>query len=168
MMGSGKTTVGSLLAAKLRATFFDTDHEMTAASGMTVAEMFETASEPAFRATESETLARVLVSAGSGPAVVAAGGGAVIDDANRDLMRRLATVVWLRTSVGTLTDRLGTGEGRPLLDSTDGVVSRLKRIDEDRAGLYESAAHIVVDTDGLTPESVADAVAAAVAPGGLR
>jgi shikimate kinase len=75
-------------------------------------------------------------------------------------MRREATVAWLRTTVGTLAERVGTGEARPLLAGSS--AARLVEIGESRADLYESVADFVVDTDDRSPDSVADAVVAAL------
>jgi shikimate kinase len=99
--------------------------------------------------------------------VVAVGGGAVLSEANRDAIRRQATVIWLRATVGTLTDRVGSGEGRPLLKSraeagADGPWARLEQLNDERRPLYETIADVVVDTDGLSAEEVADAVVSAV------
>jgi shikimate kinase len=171
MMGSGKTTVGRLVAARLESSFSDTDEEVEAFAGVSVQQMFERSGEAAFRRAETDALTTVL--APCGPRVVAVGGGAVLSEANREVMRREATVVWLRTSVGTLTDRVGSGEGRPLLgggsngraeeaQGVQGAQGVLAELSAEREGLYESVAHVVVDTDDLSPESVADAVVSAV------
>jgi shikimate kinase len=158
MMGSGKTTVGKLVADRLGAVFADSDEEIETSTGLSVERLFAEAGEPAFRRHEIEVLAHLLDP--GGPGVVAAGGGAVLDEVNRSRMRREATVAWLRTTVGTLTDRVGTGEGRPLLAGSD--AGRLAEIAESRADLYSSVADFVVDTDDRTPEAVAYAVVAAL------
>ena len=157
MMGSGKTTVGKLVADRLGMAFADSDEEIETSTGLSVQQLFSDIGEPAFRRHEIEVLGRLLDP--GGPGVVAAGGGAVLDEVNRTRMRREATVAWLRTTVGTLTDRVGTGEGRPLLaGSADG---RLAEIAESREELYGSVADFVVDADDRSPEAVADAVVAA-------
>jgi shikimate kinase len=158
MMGSGKTTVGRILAQNLEVDFFDTDELIVASSRMTVAEIFESHGEAEFRRREAETLSN-LVSA-PGRCVVAVGGGAILDDGNRAVMGGWATVVWLRTGVETLSERVGSGEGRPLL--AGGATESLRRIADSRAGLYESAADVIVDTDGSAPDEVARAVAEAI------
>ena len=157
MMGSGKTTVGKLVADRLGMAFADSDEEIETSTGLSVEHLFSDVGEPAFRRHEIEVLTRLLDP--GGPGVVAAGGGAVLDEVNRSRMRREATVAWLRTTVGTLTDRVGTGEGRPLLAGS--AAGRLREIAESRAELYGSVADFVVDTDDRTPEVVADAVVAA-------
>jgi shikimate kinase len=165
MMGSGKTTVGRLVAARLGSGFSDTDEEVESFAGISVPEMFERDGEAAFRRAETEALETLLRRNGS--RVVAVGGGAVLSEANREAIRSQATVVWLRATVGTLTDRVGSGEGRPLLKSRAEVGAeepwgRLEELIDERRPLYETMADVVVDTDGLSAEEVADAVVSAV------
>jgi shikimate kinase len=158
MMGAGKTTVGRLLAAELGWPYADSDEAVEAATGRSVAELFEEGGEPSFRAAESAALSQAL--AGDGPGVVSVAGGAVLDPANRALLRRSGTVVWLRARPQTLAARLGEGAGRPLLAA--GPAAALARLDEVRRPLYAEVADAVVDVDGLDPEEVAAAVRAAV------
>lgn len=164
MMGTGKTTVGRDVAAALGRAFVDVDAEVEAEAGRTVPAIFAAGGEPAFRRLEEEALARVL--AGSDPAVVATGGGAVLEPGNR---RALAPhlVVWLRARPETLAGRLAGDGGRPLLaDGGDvDLLDRLRALAAERADLYAEVADHVVDVDGLDPAGAADAVRAAVAAG---
>jgi shikimate kinase len=163
MMGSGKSTVGPLVARLLGAGFADSDEEVERSMGKSVQEIFETTGEASFRDAETDSLQTLL--SGPGPIVIAAGGGAVLRAGNRELMHRGATVVWLRAGVPELAKRIGVGAGRPLLASTDelaprgDVADRLEGLLKQRGTLYESVAHFVVDTDGLEAQLVADAVA---------
>jgi shikimate kinase len=144
MMGAGKSTVGALLSTGLGTGFADSDREVERALRMKVPEIFEHRGEGEFRRAESHAL-EVLLGPG-GPGVVAAGGGAVLEERNRELIRSRATCVWLRTGPRTLADRLGDGAGRPLLSG--GVLSdRLEALARERYPLYESVADLVVDTD---------------------
>jgi shikimate kinase len=117
MMGTGKTTVGRLLAEQLGRPFIDTDEAVEARTGRTVAELFEAVGERGFRAEESAVLAAVL--ADPTPAVVAAAGGSVLDPANRQVIREAGSVgglvVWLRADVAVLARRVASGTHRPLL-----------------------------------------------------
>lgn len=168
MMGSGKTTVGRLVARRLGRPFVDVDDAVVRRAGLSVSELFAGQGEAAFRSLESQCLGDALGDpAGSGVAdeaggtVVAVGGGAVLDAANRARMARSGPVVWLRARPETLAERLGGGEGRPLLaESTRDAVSTLAALAADRAPLYEQVASVVIDVDGLSAEEVADRLCA--------
>jgi shikimate kinase len=155
MMGSGKTTVGRLVARRLGRRFVDVDDEVAGAAGAPVPELIARDGVEAFRALESACLARCLAEAQD--SVVAVGGGAVLDPANRAAMGAGATVVWLRARPATLAARVGDGAGRPLLAGGD-VLGRLTALADERAALYEETAGAFVDTDGVSPEEVADAL----------
>jgi shikimate kinase len=159
MMGSGKSTVARLIGAELGWAVVDSDEQVERATGRSVVEIFATDGEPAFRAAEAEALAAAC--AADGPVVVAVAGGAVLDPANRRLLRGGGKVVWLRASTATLAARVGSGEGRPLLDGDrDGALERLSAA---RSPLYQEVADVVVDVDDAAPEQVAAAVMAELA-----
>jgi shikimate kinase len=153
MMGSGKTTVGHLAAHRLGWPHLDSDAEVEEATGKTVPEIFVSEGEPAFRAAETAALSRALEVE---PAVVSVAGGAVLDPHNRALIAAAGTVVWLRADVETLTERVGDGAGRPLLDGD--TERALAELDAVRRLLYQQLADAVVDVDALTPEEAAEAV----------
>ena len=143
MMGSGKSTVGHALARRLRRPLLDTDAEIVTAVGMPIAQIFATHGEAWFRAKESEVISDFLAT--QTPAVLSLGGGAVIAEHNRLLLRSWSDVVWLRASLGTLVARVGTGAGRPVLaGDPEGV---LRRLIIERAPLYADAAGIIVEVD---------------------
>jgi shikimate kinase len=160
MMGSGKTTVGHLVAGRLGWPYFDSDAEVQEATGRTVPEIFATEGEAAFRAAEAAALARALEAE---PAVVAVAGGAVLDPGNRRRIHDGGTVVWLRAEVATLAQRVGDGAGRPLLEPDPPAA--LAALDAVRRPVYTELADVVVDVDRLTPDEVAAAVLEAT---GLR
>jgi shikimate kinase len=155
MMGSGKTTVGRLLASRLQRPFFDSDQMVEARTGRTVREIFQSDGEAAYRPLETDALLDALCS--PEPAVIAAAGGVVLSPRNRDALREHAGLVaWLRADPSLLVDRAVRGDHRPLLDGDAGVT--LTRLYEERIPLYAEVADVVVDVHGLSPGQVADAV----------
>ncbi|PDO11763.1 MAG: shikimate kinase [Candidatus Reconcilbacillus cellulovorans] len=148
-MGTGKSTVGALLASRLGRPFVDTDRLVEETAGMSVSDIFERYGEAEFRRRESEALVRAL--AGE-PAVVATGGGAVLSEANRRAMTGAGFVVALVADPEVLTARLGRGAGRPLLSGD--VRERVFRLLEERRHAYDFA-DLRVDTSHLSPEQVA-------------
>ena len=158
MMGSGKSTVGHALARRLRRPLLDTDVEIVTAVGMPIAQVFSTRGEAWFRAKESEVISDCLAT--QTPAVVSLGGGAVLSEHNRLLLRSWSDVVWLRASLDTLVTRVGTGVGRPVLaGDPEGV---LRRLITERAPLYADAAGIIVDVDDRPTQVVVAQIIRAV------
>ncbi len=160
MMGSGKTTVGRLVAGELGVEFIDTDEEVANRMGCSVAELWGDLGESAFRDMEKVAVARV---AGL-EAVVATGGGAPIDAENRETMASSGTVVWLRASPAAMAERAGAGGGRPLLEDTPDTETALQRLLDERSQAYEAAADLIVETDGHEPGEVAREVVSAWRP----
>jgi shikimate kinase len=156
LMGAGKTSVGRACAARIGRAFVDTDELIEATSGHTVAQIFATDGEPAFRALERRAVTDVC--AAPDALVIACGGGAVLDAENRRRLRASGLVVWLRTSPAVLAARVGDSTStRPLLRSGE-PERELERLAEMRAAAYESAAHVTIDTDTRDVEQVADAI----------
>ena len=154
-MGAGKSTVGRLLAERLGVPFVDSDDELTARTGRTPREIFETDGEPVFRALEREVVAELVTDGGD--RVVALGGGALEDAGTRALLRD-AVVVHLEVSHPVVLARVGGDPGRPVLARPG-----LDRLYRDRLDVYRAAADADVATDGRTPEDVAGAVLDALA-----
>jgi shikimate kinase len=150
--GSGKTTVGTLLAQRLGVEFRDTDHDIEVTEGKPVPDIFVDSGEPHFRALEREAVARALR---EHDGVLALGGGAVIDAGTRALLLDQPTV-WLQVGAAAGAHRVGLDVPRPVL--LGNVRGRLAALVAERAPLYAEVARITVDTDGLEPQAVADAV----------
>jgi shikimate kinase len=171
MMGAGKSTVGRLLSRRLGWSYLDSDVQVVAETGHTVPELFADRGEAAFRAEEARVLALAL--SGTEPVVVSAAGGVVLSEANRDLMARSGTVVWLRADPRVLAERVGRGAGRPLLG--DDPAGALVDLDAVRRPLYASIAAVTIDVDMLAPSQVVDEVLghrmlieAGIGPGAAR
>ena len=116
MMGAGKTSLGRRLAARLDVPFCDADHEIEAAAGLTVSEIFAKFGEPYFRDGERRVIARLLAEP---PHILASGGGAFMDPATRTAMKSSALTVWLKAPIGILLSRLKKRDTRPLLQEGD-------------------------------------------------
>lgn len=150
MMGSGKTAVGRIVARGLGLPFVDLDDAVTRRACRSVPRLFADEGEAGFRRREADELSRV---AGAPAAVVATGGGAVLDAGNRRRMRSRGLVIWLTASPEVLAARVGEDPGRPLLGGDPR--RHLERLAARRAAAYRAAAHLVVETDGRSPEEVA-------------
>ena len=158
MMGAGKSSVALLVGARRGWAVVDTDELVERRTGISVAEFFATKGEQAFRAAESEAVRELGETVG--PLVASVGGGAVLLPENRDVMRALGTVVWLRARPESLAKRVGRGHGRPLLSGPDegGPAAVLARLTRERGPLYEQVADVVIDVDELTAAQVAQRV----------
>jgi shikimate kinase len=155
-MGSGKTTVGTVLARRLGAALRDTDGDVEQVAGKSVSDVFVDDGEPVFRDLERAAVARALA---EHPGVLALGGGAVLDPATQQALRG-HTVVFLDVQVTDAARRIGLNRDRPLL--LGNPRAQWLRIMEKRRPVYERVATAVVPTDGRTPDEVADAVLGAL------
>ncbi|ONI90210.1 shikimate kinase [Saccharothrix sp. ALI-22-I] len=153
--GAGKTTVGRLLADRLGVDFRDTDDDIVAAEGRSIADIFTGDGEPAFRALEEEAVALGLK---SHEGVLALGGGAVLSATTRE---RLAghTVLFLNVGMAEGVKRTGMSGARPLLAGVNPRAT-FKSLLDARLPLYREVATIEVVTDALAPEQVVEAVLA--------
>jgi shikimate kinase len=155
--GAGKTTVGTVLAARLGVTFTDTDAVVEAAAGKPVADIFITDGEPEFRRLERDAVAAAL---DKRDGVIGLGGGAVMDGQTRQHLAGYR-VVYLETGFTELARRVGLDRARPLLIGTN-PRAQLKALLDQRLPVYDSLAWLTVGTDGRDPEEVAAEIAAAV------
>lgn len=148
--GSGKSTVGPLLAAALRASFVDIDAEIERREGLTVGQIFEERGEEAFRALERALTWELASRPGM---VISPGGGWMVDEGNVLLLRPPARIIHLDVSVPSALARLGTDIGRRPLLAGPAAESRLASIAAARMPLY-SRADAVINTEDLTPQQV--------------
>ena len=152
-MGSGKTTVGKVLADFLGCPFLDLDDLVVKKAGKSITDIFAQDGEAAFRLLEAQVLRKTVEKYTENTAVLALGGGAVLAPASAALLRDKTVCIYLRATLDTLLQRLdGETAGRPLAD--DALASRLA----EREPIYEETAHVIIDTDGLSPDEVADEI----------
>jgi shikimate kinase len=150
--GSGKTTVGTVLADRLGVALRDTDADVVAVSGKTVADIFVNDGEPHFRELEAEAVRAALA---EHRGVLSLGGGAILRERTRALLAGHA-VVFLDVTLHDAVKRVGLDAPRPLLIGNPRA--RWRELMEQRRPLYTEVARAVVASDGLTPDQVADAV----------
>jgi shikimate kinase len=149
-MGTGKTTVGQQLAQRLGKQFIDTDQQIEQLEGRSIADIFANDGEAAFRAIER----RVVAAAVKQDAVVATGGGAIVDRTNLEHMRTAGPIICLTATIDEILRRTATDTSRPLL----GTVERQQRIEEllrTRAAAYAQA-DLVVDSSRRSIDSILD------------
>ncbi len=152
-MGSGKTTVGKVLADFLGCPFMDLDDLIVKKAGKSIPEIFAQDGEPAFRQLEARLLRQTVEKYTENTVVLALGGGAVTAPASAALLHEKSVCIYLRATLETLLQRLeGETADRPLADAS--LAARLAA----REPLYEETAHVIIDTDGLTPDEVADEI----------
>jgi len=158
MMGAGKTTLGKALAHKMGQEFLDTDRLLVERTGVPVATIFEIEGEPGFRRRESMVLGELARQEGF---VVATGGGIVLSEDNRRVMRESGTVVYLRARLENLWERMRHDTTRPLLATADPRAT-LEALLQEREPLYREAAHVVVDTGSQSSSTLVNRVLAAL------
>ncbi|MFJ6779899.1 shikimate kinase [Streptomyces yangpuensis] len=151
-MGSGKSTVGALLAERLGVSYRDTDTDIVTAQGRPISDIFVDEGEPYFRELERQAVAAAVA---EHTGVLALGGGAVLDEGTRTLLAG-RPVAYLSMDVEEAVRRVGLGAARPLLAVNPR--RQWRELMEARRPLYTEVARVVVATDDRTPEEVAQAV----------
>lgn len=154
MMGSGKTTVGQLLAARTDYTYIDTDELLTRQTGRSISEIFAADGEAEFRRLESAVILQVTTHEKQ---VIATGGGVILRLENVAALRQTGVVIFLAATPETLLRRLRGDTHRPLLQGGN-PAETLQYLLEERLPLYQGAAHLTVDTDRLTPAEVVEVI----------
>lgn len=156
--GAGKSTVGGLLAAALGVPFRDTDADVEAVAGKSIADIFFDDGEDAFRALEQSAVAAALA---EHEGVLSLGGGAVLAEQTRALLRG-HVVVFLSVGLADAAKRVGLSRDRPVLALNPRAT--LHTLLEERLPLYREVATVEIATDGRTPEDVAREALSAVQP----
>ena len=142
MMGAGKTTVGRLLARRLKWELYDSDHEIERRCGVRIPVIFDIEGETGFRAREAQVIAELCARKGI---VLSTGGGAVLDAENRRRMTSSGTVIYLHARPASLWQRVRHDRNRPLLATAD-PEKKLEQLYAERDPLYREVAAVVVDT----------------------
>ncbi len=155
-MGSGKTTVSELLADKLSLDLIDTDEAIEDTEGRTIKDIFAAYGEDAFRQMETELLSDIVKDHWRNM-VISLGGGLPLREENRALLKEAGKVIYLKTSPESVYERIKGDTTRPLLACED-PMARIKELLDERSKIYESAADIVVSTDGRTPLEVTEEI----------
>jgi shikimate kinase len=150
--GSGKSTVVRLVAERLNASWRDTDIDVEQSTGSSISDIFVDHGEERFRQLEA---AAVKTAVTEHDGVLAVGGGAVLDGTTRASLHGM-TVVFLDVSIKDAAQRVGFNRDRPLL--LGNPRAQWIRLMEERRPLYEAVATVTVDTDGKTPDEVADEI----------
>ncbi|MBC8346779.1 MAG: shikimate kinase [Candidatus Marinimicrobia bacterium] len=153
MMGSGKSTVGKILAKKMDLPFVDLDHYMEVKNNKSISEIFKNDGESHFRELESYALSHIEKS----KVLVACGGGVVLSKTNRNKLRSTGIVVFLNASIPEIAKRLKDAIDRPLLQENERI-QELTKIWNERKDYYKKTAHIMVNTDRQSPEEISESI----------
>lgn len=148
-MGSGKSTVSELLSEELMLELIDTDEVIEDTEGRTINEIFETEGEASFREMETDLL-EAIDSDHWREFVISLGGGMPVKEENRELLRKIGKVVYLRAKPETIFERVKDDDKRPLLKTED-PLAKIEELLEKRASFYEDVADVIIDTDGKAP-----------------
>lgn len=159
LMGAGKTTTGRRLAQRLKVSFADADDAVEEAAGMSVSDIFEVYGEEEFREGERKVMARLI---SEGPSVIAAGGGAFINDETRTLVKEKALSVWLKADLETHVRRTALRDTRPILRRGN-PRDILAKLIKERSPYYAEADMVVESRDGPHQDVAEDIIQALVA-----
>jgi shikimate kinase len=153
-MGSGKTTIGRLLADRLGWNFVDVDDDIEAGAGRSIPEIFDSVGEPAFRAMEAAAIAKRVRAVACGmPTVMSVGGGAAAQPGNLELLDNNGVTIWLYTPFDTVVERIGQDPGRPLTRD----MKRFEELFHERHAIYERA-QFRIENLGADPAEAVDAI----------
>ncbi len=145
-MGAGKSTLGKRLARSLRLKYCDSDDELVAKTGASISLIFDVEGEDGFRAREAKLLEELTQRENL---VLATGGGIILKEENRKILRERGYVVYLHAPLDRLLERTSKDSNRPLLQ-TKNPRARLSEILDERSSLYQQTADLSIDTDKLT------------------
>ncbi len=157
--GTGKSTVGKILAARLGRELVSTDAEVTKRAKLTIPEIVRQFGWEHFRDLESE-VCRDL--AAKDQLIIDTGGGAILRQLNVDSLKKSGTLFWLTAGVETITGRIGGDTQRPSLTGTKSFLEEIQDVLRERTPKYQAAADHVITTEGRSVEQVADRILASL------
>ncbi len=155
MMGAGKSTVGHALASLIGWPYLDNDELVLQATGLSTPEVLASAGAESLHRIEAAELEKALAMEQS--VIVSVAAGVVLDPESRRRMAETSFVVYLRASIATLSERVGTGAGRPWFEKGD-ATQVLECLYEGRAPLFMEVADLVLDVDATAPDELAQAI----------
>ena len=153
-MGSGKTTVGKLLAKANALTFYDSDHEIERRTGVKIPLIFDLEGEAGFRKREAQVIAELTSKQNI---VLATGGGAVLLEQNRQALAKFGTVIYLCASVNELCHRTRGDRNRPLLQTSD-PRAKFETLYSERDPLYREIADMIMETGGQPVSAIVQSI----------
>ena len=156
LMGAGKTTIGKLLAKKLKKTFYDTDHEIEKKLGVKVSVIFELEGEEGFRKRETQMIDELT---NKKDIILATGGGAVLSEENRRLLKERGKVIYLNAKPQHLSKRMAFDKDRPLLQQGN-MLDTLNNLYQERHPLYLGVSSFVVDTGQQKTQTIINKIEA--------
>ena len=156
LMGAGKTTIGKLLAKKLKKTFYDTDHEIEKKLGVKVSVIFELEGEEGFRKREAQMIDELT---SKKDIILATGGGAVLSEENRRLLKERGKVIYLNAKPQHLAKRMAFDKDRPLLQQGN-MLDTLNSLYKERHHLYLGVSSFVVDTGQQKTQTIINKIEA--------
>ena len=155
--GTGKSTVGKIVAARLGRVFVSTDAEIVKLVGQSIPEIVETNGWEYFRDLETKVCQEL---AGRTGLVVDTGGGAILRPRNVEVLKETGRLFWLTASVETIAERIGRDSQRPSLTGVKSFVDEIQDVLRERTPKYQAAADYVVETDGRSVTQVAEEILA--------
>lgn len=158
-MGCGKTSVGIKLSYRLKQTFLDMDKQIERKQGRSISDIFASDGELSFRHMETECIKELIADAGNSKQIFSTGGGTPVKEENRELLKKLGMVVYLKVSPDVVYERLKGDTTRPLLQ-TDNPKARIEELLGARKEAYESAADVIVEVDNKSLEEIVEEIAA--------
>ena len=154
-MGSGKTTIGRRLSESLNLDFFDSDHEIIDTTGVSIDHIFDVEGEKGFRARESDVIKKLC---NIPNIILATGGGTVLLEENRELIKNSGTVVYLSSSVDQILKRTAKSKTRPLLEKSNNRRKTITEIIETRDPFYKEVASLIINTNEKKLNQVIDEI----------